>query len=601
MPQTSDIVLDGTPYMLVPGSYRRSSAGLPEGRTGRVVISDFVGGQRRAIQLERDTSWDSPGVGPALFGQGVEPWPYGVAHTDAAVIPVSSSQRVHTLTLGNAVYLGIGRYVYRTVALTAGSWSDLTQVADIGAGQTVSGLAYYGGYLAIGCGNGADVRLLDPGSLALTTLSAGLKGGWIAGYAGHLVLSDPIPGNEAILRLTTGGGLDTRELDSPITNMALHGGKVAIATRAALWLLGGRGDAVNGVWMGEPEPVYTQYAPAADDFRFLCSFGGKLYTWLAGSAVEWNPNAGASKQGWRATGLDGRACFGGTVAGNMLVVSVQSHTGSFQLWAFDGTGWWLMRETDTVPWVWPVALAGAGSFDLLGFRNGDTGVTYDLVRMTARGPSAPAYAASGRFTTSLLDAGERDAPKSWHAVGATFAAPETRGNPASTDPVTLSLDWSIDAGETWTSAASLVASDPTQRAFELSAELPVNVAVAPFLQMRVGFASVSDWAPVLTGVWADYAVLDAPPRRRRWTLSVIARDGSVQRDGSVGMLDGHAQSAALWQSWEDNRSLSFRDLDYDANPTERQVRVIAIEESVPKPSDARMWGTSIVQLQVQEL
>ena len=244
------------------------------------------------------------------------------AHTDTAVIPVSGSQRVHALALGNAIYLGIGRYVYRSVALTSGSWSNLTQVADIGAGQTVSGLAYYGGYLAIGCGSGPDVKLLDPGSLALTTLSAGLKGGMVAGYAGGLVITDPIPGNEAILRLTTGGGLDTRELDSPITNLALHGGKVAIATRSALWLLGGRGDAVNGVWMGEPEPIYTQYAPEADDFCFLCSFGGKLYTWLAGNAVEWNPTSGSTRQGWRAMGLDGRACFGGTVAGNMLVVSI---------------------------------------------------------------------------------------------------------------------------------------------------------------------------------------------------------------------------------------------------------------------------------------
>ena len=252
MPQPSDIVLDGTPYMLVPGSYRRANAGLPEGRTGRVVISDFVGGQRRALQLERDTSWDSAGVGPAMFGQGVEPWPFGTAHTDGVVGAVSITQRIHTLVLGNAVYLGIGRYVYRTVALIAGSWANLIQVADIGAGQSVSGLAYHAGYLAIGCGNGADVKLLDPGSLALTTLSAGLKGGWLVGYAGRLVLSDPIPGNEAILRLTTGGGLDTRELDSPIVNMSLHGGKVAIATRSALWLLGGRGDAVNSVWLGEP-------------------------------------------------------------------------------------------------------------------------------------------------------------------------------------------------------------------------------------------------------------------------------------------------------------------------------------------------------------
>ena len=147
MPQVADIVLDGVAYMLVPGSYRRGSAGLPEGRSGRVVISDFVGGQRRALQLERDTSWDSPGVGPALFGQGIEPWPFGASHTDGVVIPVSTAMRVHTFTLGNAVYLGIGRYVYRTVALSAGSWSSLTQVAEDAhflaytvSGETVSWL-----------------------------------------------------------------------------------------------------------------------------------------------------------------------------------------------------------------------------------------------------------------------------------------------------------------------------------------------------------------------------------------------------------------------------------------------------------------------------
>jgi hypothetical protein len=601
MPQSSDIVLDGTPYMLAPGSYRRASAGFPEGRTGRVAISDFVGGQRRAMQLERDTSWDSPGVGPALFGQGVAPWPFGLAHTDGNVIPVSAGQRVHALTLDNAVYLGIGRYVYRTVALNAGSWANLTQVADLGAGQVVSGLAYYGGFLAIGCGNGADLQLLDPGSLALTTLSPGLRGGWIAGYAGHLVLSDPIPGNEAILRLTTGGGLDTRELDAPITTMALHGGKVAIATRSALWLLGGRGEALNGVWLGEPEPVYTQYAPDTDDFRFLCSFGGKLYTWLGGNAVEWNPNSGASRQGWRATGLDGRACFGGTVAGNMLVVATESHAGRFQLWAFDGTGWWLMRESEERAWVWPTALVGAGSFDLLAIRDGESGVIYDLFRMTGRGPAAPALAASGQFTTSLLDAGERGAEKSWRGIGAVFAVPEVRGNPASTDSVTLTLEWSIDCGATWTVAATAHISDPDERVIELGGVLPNGGAVAPFLQIRVGFDSVVDWSPVLTGIWADYAVLDAPLRRRRWTFSIIARDGTVQRDGSVAMLDGHAQIAALWQSWEEHQTLSLRDLDYDANPVERQVRILAIEESVPKPADAGAWGASLVQLQLLEL
>ncbi len=147
----------------------------------------------------------------------------------------------------------------------------------------------------------------------------------------------------------------------------------------------------------------------------------------------------------------------------------------------------------------------------------------------------------------------------------------------------------------------MVATDPAQRTIELSAELGAGTAVAPLLQLRVGFASVADWSPVLTGVWADYAVLDAPPRRRRWTLAVATRDGLVQRDGSVAVLDGLAQTTALWQSWEDNQTLSFRDIDYDADPIERQVRIIAIEERVPKPSDAGRWGISTVQLQLLEL
>ena len=35
-----------------------------------------------------------------------------------------------------------------------------------------------------------DIQLLDPGTLALTTLSAGLTGSWIMGYASRLVIGD---------------------------------------------------------------------------------------------------------------------------------------------------------------------------------------------------------------------------------------------------------------------------------------------------------------------------------------------------------------------------------------------------------------------------
>jgi hypothetical protein len=602
MPEIADIELASNPYMLVPGSYRRMADGLPEGRTGRTVIYDFVGGQRRALQLERDTSWDSPGVGPALFGQGVEPWPFSATHVDAVIQPVSTAQRMHAIAIGDRVYFGAGRYVFRSVLVSAATWSDLTQVADLGVGRVISGLAYYQGNLAIATGNGLDIRVMDVSTLAVTTLLAGFKGSWIVGYANRLIAADPTAGNEGVLKLNTGGGLDSRELDSPITNMALHGGRVAISTRSGIWLLGGRSDPATGKWLGEPEPLFSHGAFSdSEDYIFLTSYGGKLYTWLDGQVMEWNPNAGASKQGWRAAGLEGRTCYGGTVAGNMLVVSIQNRAGEFELWAFDGTGWWLMRSVTTAARVWPAYLSGAGNMDLLAFRNGDAGVAYDLYRMVYRDAANHAYASTGSFATSLLDAGERDADKAWRAIGAVFAAPAMRGNPASVDGVTVSLSYSLDAGKTFTVASVANLSDPTQRSTVLRADLGSAAAMSRFLQLKVSWTSVLDWAPVLTGLWAEHATLDAPARRRRWSLAVMTRDGLVRRDGSVSPKTGRQQITDLWTAWSTNQTVALKDIDFDSDPVTRQVRIIDIEELVANPADASRLSEASVRLGLVEV
>ncbi len=602
MPQIADIELAGNPYTLIPGSYRRSSDGLPEGRTGRVVINDFVGGQRRALQLERDTSWDGSGVGPAFFGQGVEPWPWSGTHVDSIVQPVSNTQRVHALTVGNHVYLGIGRYLYRSVGLDTTSWGSLTQVADLGAGQVISSLAWYGGKIAIATGNGLDIRLIDTLTLAVTTLASGLKGSWIVGYANRLIAADPTPGNESVLKLTTGGGVDTRELDSPVTNMAIHGGRAVIATRSALWLLGGRADPATGKWIGEPDPLFSHGAwSETDDFLFLASFGGKLYTWLNGQVMEWNPNGGSTKQGWRSTGLEGRTCYGGTIAGNVLVVSLRNRAGVYEVWAFDGTGWWLMKSTTAAARIWPVHLAGAGNIDLVAFRNGDSAVAYDIYRMIHRDPVYHGYASSGTFVTSLLDAGQRDADKAWRALGAVFATPVVRGNAASTDPVSLTLRYSVDGGTTWIIADSLTTADPEDRTIVLRADLTSAAALSRFLQIQVEWTSVSDWAPVLTGVWAEYAIFDQPARRRRWSLQIMAQERVIQRDGSLAVRSGREQIEALWTAWQSGQSVSFADIDFDTEPVTRQVRIVDIEEHVSKPSDASRWGESSVRLGLVEL
>ena len=69
MPLATDIELDGAGYMLAPGTYVRRQDGAPEGRGGRVAVLDFAGGQRRAPETERDTTWDATDGGPAYEGQ----------------------------------------------------------------------------------------------------------------------------------------------------------------------------------------------------------------------------------------------------------------------------------------------------------------------------------------------------------------------------------------------------------------------------------------------------------------------------------------------------------------------------------------------------
>ena len=258
MPQTTDIVLGGDGYMLLPGSYRRLSDGSAENTPGTIVLRDFVGGQRRAIQLEPERGWDSEGVGPVLFGQGVEPWPYGTNHPDGVIGIPSSTTRIPSQLFGGMIYIGIGRYLYRSVPVTSPTWADFTQVADLGSGVTITGLAPYGDKLAIACGSARDITLIHPSTLALTTLQSGERGDQIVAYANRLIWSDASTATDWRIRMTTGGGIDDRLLDSAIVRMVLHGGKIAIATRTSLYLLGGRSDPANGVWIGEPEPAYTQ-------------------------------------------------------------------------------------------------------------------------------------------------------------------------------------------------------------------------------------------------------------------------------------------------------------------------------------------------------
>lgn len=601
MVQLTDVVLDGKGYMIVPGkaTYTRMSDGEPEGRVGRVRVTDFFGGQRQALQLVRDRSWDAEGVGPAMFGQGLEPWPYVSSQTDGVLTTVTKGNRAPGAIANGYAWVGNGRYLFKSIALTAANWASVVQDEDFGAGAQMLDLSPHGDGNLVACfGSTLDIQTYNTGTGAKVTLRAGRKANVGVSYGGF-VISGGQEGTK--IRIDDGANQDSRDLDGIPRRMCLHGGKVAIATRTgSLFLLGGKWDATAAKWIGDPEPFFTWGVYSDDqDYVFLVSYGGRLYTWLQGQVLEYQPAAGASKQGWRAAGLEGAFCYGATVAANMLVVCIVTRDGDTEVWAFDGTGWWLVRSLASSARCWPWFVGGAGNIDLVVFRDGSSSVTYDLYRMSYRDATYHNFNSAGTFKTSLLDAGERDALKGWRKIGAAFAAPEIRGNGGSVDSVTVSLAYSIDGGATFTTAVSTAVSNPASLTLDLDAALAG--VTSRFLQLRVSWSSVSDWAPVLVGVWAEYELLGSPAKRRRWRMKVSPRDNVVQRDGAIDARTGRQQIADLWASWSNGNTVAFRDVDYDGTTTQYNVRIIGISEEIERAGDQGRWGDSTLTLTLVEV
>jgi hypothetical protein len=634
MAQATDIVLAGAGYMLHGASrvkYERAQDGAAEGRTGRVSLRDFFGGLRRPLQLERDRAYDGLLVGPALGGQGVIPWvrrsQNQLLTTPSAPAP-SSAQRIPSCIVGDRVYFARGQYLYRTVTLQSGSWATEAMVYDAGVGNTILDLCPYAADgVLLTFGNGKDVTFWYPPTSTATALLAGEKGFYIAGYAGYAIWSDARTiTKKSFLRMGRGDGVESRVLDYEITALVPAGAKLYAVTRSAIYSFTGR---VKDVMV--PNPAYDPESPGTtppqipgqewsgdwtpyfqhgvyadpDDFAFFVGYGGRIYTWVAGTVMEDNP--AGDRAGWRDTGLRGRKCFGGTVAGGYVVVSIESFEGNNELWAWDGSGWWCIGRkaaSATGNWCWPTALAGAGGFDLLCFHEGLTSI--DLFRLTYRSATSHNYPLAGevpQLVSPLIDAGERDKAKAWRKVGAVFSSPERFGNLTSNDQVGVALDYSTDAGQTWTqvASASLTGNTLANMNTTLDADIASDAAVSRFLQLRVRWTSPLDWAPILTGIWTEFEVLDSPARRRRWRFTVTARDQVIDRDGSLLTRTGRQLIAELWAAWRTGTTLAFRDVDYDADPTERRVRIVGISELTPQPSDAGRWGDSAVTLTLVEV
>src|SRR5699024_11068287 len=133
------------------------------------------------------------------------------------------------------------------------------------------------------------------------------------------------------------------------------------------------------------------------------------------------------------------------------------------------------------------------------------------------------------------------------------------------DNVLVALDYSTNAGETW----HTVFSDYSQvwagsngnslAAMNFDIEEVLQGVTSRFIQLRVRWGSVSDWAPILTGLWVEHEALSSPARRRKWQLRIHARDQEIDRDGMVIQRTGRQLIDELWQSWETDTPIPFRD------------------------------------------
>lgn len=643
MAQATDIVLDGAGYMIEPGSpqspgYKRLQDGHPEGLTQRTTLTDFFGGQRRALQLERDTFYDSLAIGPALGGQGVRPWPL-VAYRTGANYPsfanaITRDTYVPQVIANNRSWFAVGKQLIRgPVTTRTGTWS--WSVAHTFT-HDITDITIYGSIGILVCfGSAADIIFYHTGTGTTATLMAGERGHRIEAYNGFAIWTDArTNATPTILRMVKGTGIDTRHVSYDVTAMATVGGELMLITKQALftfrgrvrdvmvnnpgWTSGGSQPAqIPGQeWSGDFEPFYQQGVVAEeDDYRVMLGYGGRTLAWIAGGMHELVPSG--DRAGWRSTGLAGRRCFGGTVAAGYVWVSIESHSSQNEIWCYNGTGWWCVaRQPMPEPgspgaWCSPINLGRTNWTSTVFFLiEGETNKVLDIRPVDMRDGINTLhfmYPPTAEFVTPMIDAGDRDKIKAWRKIGAVFSSPELQGNITSGDNVRVDLDYSTDAGATWTTVFSEYSqvwagsNGNSLAAMNFDIEEALQGVVSRFIQLRIRWVSVSDWAPILTGVWVEHETFQSPARRRKWQLRIHARDQEIDRDGVVLTRTGRELIEDLWQAWESDTPLTFRDIDYDDDPTQRTVRIVGIQEAAVQPSDHGTWGDSLITLNLVEV
>jgi hypothetical protein len=546
------------------------------------------------LQAERDRFWSSLGLLPMARTQGVGPGP---KESQFALAGLHATARRYGVINGGRPYFAAGGNLWRPERAGAGLFphnlSDFTQLGATLAGDC-TGLATDGGNRLFLSRAGAGFAIWTIGGAAFdTSPTVPLTG--CAWYAGSLWGGLFDGTTWRLVRCTSDAAYegDGWPLDSAPRAFAIVRDGLYIGTQGGLWRA--RGSVVGGAFTGEVAPLAAGGGALADDFVALADYNGELYTWAGGEVVRYHVTASGGAA-LLPTGLRGWNCRGLVAVGGYLFATVvDGSTGpGAGLWAFDGTGWWCLgRNFDgDHDYAWPLACAGYfDNADLLAFGDGTTYIYASQLR--ARTTQA-GLAASGELVTSLWHGRDPDKEKAWARIGAEFAWPDG----ATFGSCTVALAYSIDGGATFTTAGSAPVTSAAART--LAFDLPLNT-VSKWLALKYSLAGVTDGAPTLAALWAEYRAVEVPRRRRHWTFDLLAADGTVGRAGLPDARRGAAIAADLWAAWESGTTLTFRDIDYDLAPTARSVRIVGLEEAVAAPADAGRWGESRVKVKLVEV
>ena len=599
------VTLGGQGHMVAPGSYRRQQSGAqPEGAgPQRLAQRDCGGGGLRGPQLERDRFWTSVGLRPVGLGQGVGPGPKERAPLPVAGLDQNAPR--HAVLAGGRPYFAAGQALWqvdRTLGVNPENLGGCTQLGG-SLGATASGLAVRDDRELFVARGGGDLWRWTIGGAGFTAYALPFKG--VAVYANSVWGLGSATEPTRLLRVTdlAAAAVDPAGwyLDSALRGAALARDALYVATAGALWRVRGTQNSA-GAFTFDVQPVlFAGGAGFGDAFGALVEFGGDLFTWYGGQVMRYHAT-GTGAADLAPTGLTAGYCRGLAVAGGYLVAAVVDtpQYGGGQLWAYDGHGWWcLARNTGGgSPDYWaPMPTASyVQDADLIAFSKGQN----TLHGFQLRSYSAqPGLAPGGELITSLWHGRDPDQEKVWLRVGAEFVTPGRASSPGlpSFSPCTVALAYTLD-GSNFSAAGS--ATIDTAGARTIAFDLPPGTT-GKLLALKYSLSGVTEGAPTLTALWAEYRPAEPLACRRAWAFEVLAGDGMVARDGSRDARSGRQIAAALWAAWQAGAALAFRDLDYDLDPTPRTVRIANLDERIAAPADAGRWGESRLRVELVEV